>query len=188
MSRFRVYSDNAKFDLTANKEKFVPYDDYEYNKLTVSYDEENGVYHFSLSNPSVSVLRAFDNGKLWIGVSMADITSHGYDHRCKVPRKTMNDNRPYNITKNKKRAYWKRKTYSNTIIENLNEFTFNINKIRKPYGLKRQKEWVQLRIEEYGWPASVLKDKVELKYKFILVGPQGRVLKSYSDVYTIEIE
>ena len=83
------------------------------------------------------------------------------------------------------RRYWRvRNTFK---VEDLSNISFNIHSLPIPKKLHNQGSWVLNRIDKYEWAQSTFKDKVTLDYKFILVHEDGRAIKSYKTIYTVEL-
>ena len=186
--RFKIKSGDTTFYIASADTNFVFQDnsDYtEYDVLRFTFNAETGDYQCQIENPSVSTQRAFDRNKLYLGISSCDITNEVQDHR-KCAGTTQKRYRPYRQSSSDgPRRYWRvRNAFK---VKDLSNISFNIHSIRIPKKLHHQGSWVLSRIDEYKWSQSTFKDKVTLDYKFILVYENGRAIKSYKTIYTVEL-
>jgi hypothetical protein len=188
MSRFIIKDTNTKFKLMCGNTSFVFQDnsDYtEYDVLKFTFNEETGDYQCWIENPSVGTQRAFERDWLRLGISTCDIVRNLGD---KYPNKTCAKYRKSKKSTNKQNNIYWRSRWS-ILIDNINGFSFNINKCLKlPEGLWRQGQWYLKNIDKYGWPESGFKNKLFVEYKFILIDGSGRAIKTYKNIYSVELD
>lgn len=120
-----------------------------------------------------------------LGISTCDICRNLGD---KYPNKTCAKYRkPKKSTKKQHNIYWRNRR--SVQIDNISGFSFNINeRLRLPAGLRRQGQWYLKNIDRYNWPEEGFKNKLSVEYKFILVDGSGRAIKTYNNIYSVELD
>ena len=189
--RFKVKSGNTTFTIASGDEYFIIQDftkhDIQSDKLTFTFNAETGDYQCTIENPSYATLRALERDKLYFGISTCDITDSAQDHWSGKVQSQYRPRRLFSDNENGKKVYWRCQQNNRFKITDLNNISFNIQSMSAPHQLVAQGEWVLTNIDKYGWPMSVFKDKISVDYKFVLVGLDGRVIRSYKNIYTVEL-
>ena len=57
-----------------------------------------------------------------------------------------------------------------------------------PEGLWKQGQWYLRNIDKYNWPQEGFKNKLYIEYKFILSDGSGRAIKTYNNIYSVELD